>query len=437
MREEVGEASGLAMAVGVARDEVPAGIGVGSKAVAPPFSALTAERFAWLPVALSAAGIWLATRIAYGVFTYLAVVLNSQSAVHARSFVQAWDQYDTHWYLLISRLGYFDPSTSAFFPLYPGLVGGVSALLGHAQGPVWPAFDGVRLLVALGIANVFTLAGFIGLALLAAHEYGEERTALLVVLVAAAFPFAFYFAAAYTEGPFLAAAVFTLYFARRGEWKWAAVAGFLAGLTRPTAVALVLPLAWEYGRQHGWWRRRGGGRFKLATALDVLAVVGAVPMAIALYSAFLWQRFGSPLIWMKIQTDVWHRQAVPVWLTAADLGHRLTTFPPFSGGEAQLLLNLLPLLLCLLVIVVALRQMPFAFFLYVLGLCYLSIASPVLSADELIVSTGRFLSVAIPVFLILGRWVQRWPVVGQTWVSSGLFVQGVLMMGFFSGQWVA
>ena len=424
------------MAVGVAREKVPARIGVGRAAEAPPARAFTADRVALLPVVLSAAGMWLATRIAYGVFTYFAIVLNPPGVAHARSLIQSWDQYDTHWYLLISRLGYFDPSASAFFPLYPGLVGGVSALLGHAHGPVWPAFDGVRLLVALGIANVFTLAGFIGLALLAVHEYGEERTASLAVLAAAAFPFAFFFAAAYTEGPFLAAAVFTFYFARRGEWKWAAVAGFMAGLTRLTALALVLPLAWEYGRQHGWWNRRGGGRFKLPTALEALAVIGAAPVAIALYSAFLWQRFGQPLIWLKIQTAGWHRQTIPVWLTAAKLGHRLLTFPPFSGAEAQLLLNLLPLLLCLLVVLFAFRQIPFAFILYTLGLCYLSVSSPILSKDELIESTGRFLTVAIPVFLILARWIQRWPVIGQTWVSAGLFIQAVLMTGFFAGRWV-
>jgi len=256
------------------------------------------------------------------------------------------------------------------------------------------------------------------------------------VLVAAAFPFAFFFAAAYTEGPFLAAAVFTLYFARRGEWKWAAVAGFVAGLTRPTALALVLPLAWEYGRQHGWWEWRGHTRFKLPTALEALTVVGAAPVAIALYSVFLWQRFGTPWIWVKVQAAEWHRQAMPIWLTAAELGRRLVTFPLFSGAEAQLLLNLLPLLLCLLIILVALRQMPFAFVLYTLGLCYLAVSSPILGKDELIESTGRFLTVAIPVFLILARWMQRWPVVGHTWVSAGLFVQAVLMMGFFAGRWV-
>ena len=424
------------MAVAVAREGASAGIGVGRAAEAPPGKALTSGRVALLPVVLSAAGVWLATRVAYGVFTYFAVVLNAPGMAHARSLLQAWDQYDTNWYLLISRQGYFSPDASAFFPLYPTLVGGVSALLGHAHGPIWPAFDALRLLVALGVANAFTLAGFIGLALLAVHEYGEERTASLTVLVAAAFPFAFFLAAAYTEGPFLAAAVFTLYFARRGEWKWAAVAAFVAGLTRPTALALVLPLAWEYGRQHELWNRGGHTQFKLRTALEALTVVGAAPVAIALYSAFLWQRFGTPWIWVNIQTAEWHRQAMPVWLTSAELGRRLVTFPPFSPAEAQLLLNLLPLLLCLLIVLVALRQMPFAFVLYTLGLCYLAVSSPILSKDEVIESTGRFLTVAIPVFLILARWMQRWPVVGHTWASAGLFVQAVLMMGFFAGRWV-
>jgi hypothetical protein len=396
------------------------------------------DRQAWLQVALGAAGVWLATRIAYGVFTYFTISLNTLGAFSG-SVLRAWDQYDTHWYLLISRLGYFKPGASAFFPLYPGLIGGVSALLGHAQGPVWPAHDTVRLLVALGIANIFTLAGFVGLALLAAHEYGDEIDPSRVVLVTAAFPFGFFLAAAYSEGLFLAAAVFCLYCARLGAWKWAALAAFIAGLTRPTAVALVLPLAWEYGRQHGWWSRQRTQerRFEAPNLLEAFMVVGAAPAAIALYGAFLWQRFGTPLIWLRVQAEDWHRQPLAVWTTMAELGHRLLTFPPFSGAEAQLLLNLLPLLLCLLVILVAFRQMPFAFVIYTLGLCYLSVSSPILSKDELIESAGRFLTVAFPVFLILARWMKRWPVVGQAWVSAGFLLQAALMIAFFAGRWVA
>jgi Gpi18-like mannosyltransferase len=207
-----------------------------------------------LRVGLGATGIWLATRLAYAVFTYFTVVLNQSGSSDARSLFQVWDQFDTHMYLLISRRGHFWVPTAAFFPLYPSLVGGLSSLLGHAAGPIWPAFDGLRLIVALGVANLGTLAAFVGLSLLAWQEYGEERIASLVLPVVAAYPFAFLLTAAYTEGPFLAAVVFTLYFARRGSWRWAALAALIAGLTKAMALALILPLAWEYGRQHGWWR---------------------------------------------------------------------------------------------------------------------------------------------------------------------------------------
>jgi hypothetical protein len=76
------------MAVGVAQEELPARIGVGRAAEAPPARALGADRIALLSVVLGAAGILVATRIAYGVFTHFAVALNPQRIAEARSLVR-------------------------------------------------------------------------------------------------------------------------------------------------------------------------------------------------------------------------------------------------------------------------------------------------------------------------------------------------------------
>ncbi len=393
------------------------------------------DRQVLLRVALSAAGVWLATRVAYVVFTYFTVVLNQPESSDARSLIQIWDQFDTHLYLLISRRGYFWVPTAAFFPLYPALVGGISSLLGHAAGPIWPAFDIVRLIVALGVANLGTLSAFVGLSLLAWHEYGEERMASLVVLVVAAYPFAFFLTAAYTEGTFLAAAVFTLYFTRRGSWRWAALAALIAGLTRATALALIMPLGWEYGRQHGWWRRGRYRQIRRSTVVEALAV-GAAPAAVAAFAGFLWLHFGTPIIWLTVQSDEWHRHATPVWQTLARLGHRLVAFPAFGSAEANLLLNLVPVVLCMTVVLIAIRQIPVSFFLYVIGLCYLSISAPINGRPELIESAGRFLIAAVPVFLVLARWMQRHPVLGHAWMSAGFLLQAVLLAAFLQGRWV-
>ena len=405
----------------------------------PDREAPRSRRPRWLRVALAAAGLWVATRVAYAVFTYVAVALGSTGPPHARNLLEALDQYDTHWYLLISRLDYTQPAMSAFFPLYPTLIGQLAALLGHAQGPIWPAYDGVRLLIALALAHLFTLAAFVGVALLAVQESGEEDAGPAALWALAAYPFAFFLAAAYTEAPFLAAAAFTLYFARRGAWPWALLAALVAGLVRPTAVALLLPLAWEYGRQHGWGRNlaAAGWPLRVRTLAGGAAVLGAVPLATGAYGLFLWHRFGTPMVWFRVQSEIWHRQTTPPWRTGLQLGHRLLTYPAWSHDQAILLTALLPLLLALLVVLVSLRSMPFGFVLYTIALAYLAISAPVPSQPDLIESTGRFLLAAIPVFLVLGAWMRRRPAFAQLWVAGGLMLQGALLVNFFAGHWVA
>jgi hypothetical protein len=414
-------------------DPAPAGQQPGAEA--EPVS-LTLD---WRRVALAAGGIWLATRVAYTLFTYVVVAFGNTATRPPEAFLSAWNQYDSHWFLMISQRGYFDPVTSAFFPLYPSLIWLVSTALGLTVGPAWPAFDPVRVVVALGIANASTLLAFVGLALLAAQEYREEAPARAAVWMLAAYPFAFFLAAPYSDGPFLAAAVFTLYFARRGSWKWTALAAFLAGLTRPTAVALLLPLAWEFGRQHGWWNRAAlrDWRAHLRDLPEAVLALAAVPAALALYAVFLWQRFGTPLVWFDAQATHWYRTAIPLWRIAGGLVRRMLTFEPLGAAEAHLLLNVVPLAICLIVVAVSIRRMPFAFTLFVLGLCYISVSAPVPRTPELIESTSRFLLAAAPVFLVIGRWTVTRPALSHLWVASGFLVQGGLLIFFFAGRWIA
>jgi hypothetical protein len=217
------------------------------------------------------------------------------------------------------------------------------------------------------------------------------------------------------------------------------LAACLAGLVRPTAVALLLPLAWEYGRQHAWGRglAAAGWPRRLRTLAGASAVLSAVPVATGAYALFLWQRFGTPLVWFRVQSEDWHRQTTPPWRTALQLGHRLLIYPAWSREQAMLLLALLPLLLFLLVVAVSLRTMPFAFVLYTGAVCYLAVSAPVPSEPELIESTGRFLLAAIPVFLVLGTWMRRRSAFAHLWVAGGFMLQGALLVNFFAGHWIA
>ncbi|MGW6861364.1 glycosyltransferase family 39 protein [Streptomyces xanthophaeus] len=148
--------------------------------------------------------------------------------------------WDSSWYLGIAADGYgrtvmsAEPLTgtgpvqsdAAFFPLYPLLIRLVTTLL--PGGPV-PA--------ALLVAWVSAAAAAVGVYLIGERLYGPRAGVVLVGLWAA-LPHSVVLTLAYTEALLTALAAWALYALVRGRWLWAAGLAVLAGLTRPTGIAV-------------------------------------------------------------------------------------------------------------------------------------------------------------------------------------------------------
>ena len=158
--------------------------------------------------------------------------------VSANELVNLQARWDTDFYHQIATVGYrWDPSAFlhqnvVFFPLYPLLMRWGGALLG-----------GHPLLAG----TVISLAAFAGaIALLyrmTVLELGEEK-AWPVILLLSTYPFALFYSVVYTESLFLFLTVGAFYAMRRRHLLLAALAGLVAGLTRPNGLWLALPLLW-------------------------------------------------------------------------------------------------------------------------------------------------------------------------------------------------
>lgn len=138
-------------------------------------------------------------------------------------------RYDARWYEQIAVNGY-DPSAPkayAMFPLYPAMI---SVLAPVTPGPAWTA----ALLVSWSAA----LAAAWGLYRLGAH-LRDERTGIILVALWSVLPQAVIQLSAYTESVFTAFAAWALYALLTRRWVTAGALTLLAGLTRPSAVALV------------------------------------------------------------------------------------------------------------------------------------------------------------------------------------------------------
>lgn len=375
-----------------------------------------------------AGSLWIATRLALCVVSYLTLVNGAWLAgtpkqlFHTSELLQHWSRLDAEWYLGIAVGGYSGAAQSAFFPLFPALIRAVVAC-------------GVPPMIAgMAVANLGALAAFWVVGEIARQERGPEvvRPTLLAF---ASYPLAFFTFTVYPEGLFVAVMGGALLCARRGRWTGATVLAFFAGLTRPTAVALVLPLLWEFGQQHHWLRGvHGRQRWKLLARWG--AVVSGVPLAVGGYALFLWSRFGEPLAFARVQRTNWGRYPVTPWGFLETVFRQLHHSHLLTFNDARCLTDLVPVAVVAGVIVVGFRRLPRAWWLYLVGILLVSITSPCRFGYDPFNAMGRHMMLALPVFFVFGGWMKRRFWLAAVVVATGFAAQVVLAGFFAGGGWI-
>ncbi|WP_206301602.1 hypothetical protein [Streptomyces sp. V2] len=142
-------------------------------------------------------------------------------------------EWDAKWYWGIATHGYthtlgtaYDANNLAFFPLYPYLVKTLSAIT-HLSLPS----------TGLAVALTSSLLAAWGIFAIGDHLH-DRRTGTLLTVLWAAWPVALVQWMAYTESLFTALAAWSLYATLTQRWLPAATLATLAGLTRPTGIAV-------------------------------------------------------------------------------------------------------------------------------------------------------------------------------------------------------
>ncbi|MFJ3233856.1 hypothetical protein [Streptomyces sp. NPDC086787] len=182
---------------------------------------------------LRALALFAAVRL--GGVVAMAVVNRLAHRPPLRSLAHSWD---SEWYLHIATHGYGSltrvapggavQTDLAFFPLYPGLTRGVLTAL--------PLTPGAAALLVSWAAAVAAACGIHAIGRLL---YGGGVATVLVCLWAA-LPHSVVLGLAYTESLLTALAAWSLYCVLRRRWLWAGVLAALAGLSRPTGLAVAL-----------------------------------------------------------------------------------------------------------------------------------------------------------------------------------------------------
>jgi hypothetical protein len=321
-------------------------------------------------------------------------------------------RWDGRWYSSVARNGYNftfgERCNTAFFPAYPLTARCLSSTL---RLPI-----SVSLLV---VSNV-TFVASIGVAfrwLRQREDRGNGSRSAMAMAALALYPMGLFFRMAYSESMFLLLELLVLVGVQR---RWhpvvvAAIAG-LASATRPVGLALFIPLAMQE------WQRSERGfvlRGLRLTSLFVLSTWGLIAFCV-------WQgvSLGDPLVFMKAQAEwrvgpeislqqkvfglvclkpVWsvYDQSSPSWWGQRPPGVDVLNFSAAN-----------PVFFILAIACVALGAWRrwLAPHEVLLGAALLLIPYVTRASEMGMMGMGRFTSVVLPIYPVLGELAVRMPV---------------------------
>jgi hypothetical protein len=258
------------------------------------------------------------------------------------------------------------------------------------------------------------------------EQMGAER-ALAAVTLLAAYPFALFYSAPYTEALFLLELVAACYHFRRDVLGKAGVWAFLCGLTRPNGCLLSIVLALM--AVGPLWRRSWRpalpppmGWRRLAERIGTASLPGVGMIA---YSVFIYSLTGDALQWTKQQIG-WGRVYQSIDQLVLDRVEFIDThgFYTFASRQTVDMVYLVALLFVLASVVPVYRR----FGLPLASLIIVNVLPPLLMGG--LMSMGRTTSVLFPAFMWLGAVV---PASHRTaWVYAFAALQGLFAAMFFT-----
>ena len=313
----------------------------------------------------------------------------------------------------------------AFFPLYPLSIAALYSILPlHVA-----AFVGTNAISALA---------FLALYALALEYFSDKGLAFRSLLLLMLYPFSVFYQAYFTEGLFLLLAVLSFYLLKKGRVGLAALCGALLALTRPTGVAIVVPLlvlAVKQGlpapnraaKRAEKLRKRTGVQLSAIdwsrSRIACLAPLGLLPyLAFNYFQTGHWNYFALAQKRWGFEGSAFLGNFLHNTLV---VGLNFFSLKFLSGGH-DCQIDYIVMVLALAFLVLSYRRLPLELWTF----SALQWLVPLLLKD--LVSFSRYMSISFPLFIYLAWTIKR------RWVFAavlGAFVAGFLVTDGMMVTW--
>ena len=378
----------------------------------------------------------LAIFVAIGVLVWIAIWFGNNHLTHDSFFPfrkgvgDTWfggfARWDAEWYRTIAREGYvYYPgvqSSVAFWPTYPVVV----RLLSWAFPTIY--ITGTVVTVLSGATAVVLLRKW-------AKVFVSNSVAITAVVLLCVFPYSWYlYGVVYSDALFIATAIGAFYLVERDRYFWAGIVGILATAGRPAGLVVALALVLRVIERRNLANGANGFRelFNPRGLTKADAPIFLSWLGVGGWCAFLWVKFGDPLLFVTIEASKgWDQGAGPsTWLKfrlIEELQHH-----PFEWSTIGHVAHGLVVLGALFLLPRVKRRFGWAYAVYAFGL----IALPLLGTKDFF-GAGRYLLGTFPCIVVAAELLVVRPKLRAVIVPVSLIAMLAMAVAFGRGSYLS
>ena len=326
-------------------------------------------------------------------------------------WLDLWGVWDSAWYINVALHGYpaqlvAGESNYGFFPLYPLLMKIVNIIVHHHY------FSG------LIVSNVCLITACIFCYKLV-RLIADEDTAMRSIKYIFLFPVGFILSAVFSESLFLALILMCFYYAKKGQWLFAGIAGFFLALTKAIGVLIIIPLFYEYLESK---------QFKLSELrLDILCLV-MLPLGTLAFMMFCYFRTGNLFAYTFAKQVGWNmRLSNPLY----------TLYLCFQSNRESLLYNAIFITALALALAIFIKRIGFSYWLVGMTIIVITLmygkGNTVTLTDKAstMSSAMRYSVMVFPIYILLAR------LGDNKYVDQALTWSLAILQGFLMAFWAA
>ncbi len=313
--------------------------------------------------------------------------------------VEQWLKWDANNYIRIATVGYEGYqtegmySTLVFFPLYAWLIRFFLLFIAN---------EGIAALAAsylCFIAGCIYLFGFVSL------EYGKTIAWKTIILISI-FPFSFFLGGMMPESTFFFMSAACFYYIKKHKWPLAALFGFLTTLSRMQGILLIIPATIEW---LAYYKPLVLLKEKKVVSFTKLFATKLLWMCLMIFGPliYLWENYrvtGDPFKFLEYQQAIWGQHAQYFGTTIKNIWNLAMTNSCVDFTKIAIWIPELVLFsfTCIVLIYGVRKHKP-------QYTCFLLLYLVMNYMPSWLLSAGRYMTVALPLYFILAEFLDKKP----------------------------